>query len=341
MKQLSSIILAISTILLLNGCNKDDKVEVIECGKNLSFFGDHFDPDNYISIVVALAAQDECDVTVDEFLVNGADVFNSATLLYSAIAYSYGYEDIPIGQNHKTIMRTTPSSITMSGGINNFPHDGIVDTQRPDSVQVMCDTLTNSDKKRDYVSGGHLHDISNMLKETEYCNGKALIAEKVDRLIMTNGRVDGKPEMNFSEGIYHKSTASEATEYVFANMPENVEVLVLSVYNFEKRRIGDEYKGTGHVMDFLYSHKIYGTYGDHAFGDAAGYLYAIYGLSINGQQYLQKKESCFTVNPKHGAVTANAPCGKNHFTLEPYGESEDIMRDKIVELISKNIKDTL
>ncbi len=299
----------------------------VRTGKHIIYDNDHFDPDWVIGLDTVLELHKLGTITVDAIVLTGIDAYQKAGLKYKTIVDYHGI-DIPIGINHRTHMRITPDDASVSyptldprykGGykdITEFPSDNLMDNERIESVTLLCKVLEKAEYASvTYIVGGHLQNFSDLLKEKVICNGYELIHSKVKELVINTGGVNGKPEMNLSEGRYNPTSASEATINVFSNT--YIPILVASEFSSGSARPGDVYLNykIGSPQEFIIAVPRYGTYGDHGISDNPAVMVGVYGTNIHGNEYVTKTRTCFIPNPVHGALTLGSGCDKEHYIL--------------------------
>jgi hypothetical protein len=293
---------------------------------------DIYDPDWVILLSAALGMQRIGEAKIVAVLITGRDINQKQGMLYSSVMHYYGYKDIPIGLNHQQQMRTysihaarkNPPHKEYLGrdkNIDEFPSDGKLDTQYPDSSKLLCQLLAKSKQKVSWVVGGHLHHVANLLREKKACNGRALIKQKVKEIVLGmgwNSRTSGEPEINLSEGTTAPNDAQEATRYVFEHLPSSVPLIIATIPNNRagESRVADIFKTKAYAdspMAFILSVPKYGIYGDHGLSDFEALLYAVRGTkSSKGEIYAKKVKSCFELTPWSAVRISKKKCKKQH-----------------------------
>jgi len=300
---------------------------------------DAFDPDWVIMLSATIGLDASCEADLLGVLLTGRDINRKQGKLYSSILHYYKKKEISIGLNYQQTMRSysidatteVPRHIDYKGtasNIDQFASDQCTDYNtcwgRLESTWMMCYILEHSEEKLTWVIGGHLHNIANLLRETNVCNGKELISRKVKEIVISSGwsdRTSAKPEMNLSEGRRSVTSASEASRYLFQNRPTNVPIVIATVPNsgMLNARVGDIYRRNEFAntpMAFIMSVPRYGVYGDHGLSDTEALLYAVRDIrASNGSVYKSKIKTCFHIN-SYGAVKIGSDCGKEDYYLE-------------------------
>jgi len=333
--------------------------------KNIILDNDAFDPDWVIMMAATMGLDNACEIHTLGVVTTGTDLNRRQGLSYSAIMHYYGRGDIPLGLNGRQSMRSyyldatsyNPKHIDYRGpyvSIDQFESDGCLDYEecygRNESTGMLCALLSNVKRKVTWVIGGHMHNIANLLRETQLCNGKQLVSEKIDKIVITSGwtsRTSGEVEMNFSEGTTSPNSATDATKYLFANRPENVEIVITAIPNSGTGdpRVGDIFRRDefqNSPMAFILSVPRYGVYGDHGLSDTDALMYAVRDVyTKDGFQYTQKINTCFHVN-RYGAVTIGNPCGKQDYYLEKTtSDYARYLEAEVVPLLENGFQKTL
>ena len=306
---------------------------------------DNFDPDWLVTLVTAIGLDQNCEINLIGVMVNGKDTHDKAGLMYETVLYYYGIQDrVPLATNHTLPMRTTPTKQTADDPhidpaykgdqkrITDFESDGILDSDRADVTTVLCKVLKDvPDHSVYYVTGGHLQNIQALLMRYDReCDGYGLVVDKVKEFVFGTGYSkdrEGRPEMNFSEGRYDKTAASEAANYVFNSGIDSYVPFVFPHDGLKwspSYRPGDQYKDQVHVispMAFVYAIDTYGTWGDHGVGDAD----IVLSLVKKFQERIAspRRQVCIELNPENAIIHINEEGKCNHYisTLLPEGPS--------------------
>lgn len=352
--------------ILDEGENVDSKVMIQKISnkvnhmKNIILDNDAFDPDWVIMLATALGMEQNCEANIAGVLLTGRDVNRKQGMAYSSILHYYDRKDISIGLNVRQDMRTyaldvtnpNPRHVDYRGSFRNIDEfqsyqclDYSICVGLNEANNMVCEILRQSDEKVTWIVGGHLHNVANILAETQVCNGQQLVSEKVDKIVLANGwksRTSGEPEMNFSEGTSKPNSASDASKYFFAHRPPNVPVVIATIPNIDMsdKRVADMYRADrfqNSPMAFILSVDRYGVYGDHGLSDTEALLYGVRGdFAPDGTQYTQEIQSCFRIKASGAVVAGNTSCGRLEFYLEKttfaYG---DIWKQQVEELLYK------
>lgn len=323
---------------------------------------DAFDPDWVIMLSATLGLEANCETSLKGVLLTGRDMNKRQGMLYSSILYYYDRKELSIGLNAKQTMRSYYLDATSEpvehvdyngsfSDIDQFPSDSCTDYDecwgRLETTWMMCYILEHTEEKVTWVVGGHLHNVANLLKETNVCNGKELISQKVKQIVISSGwedRTSGDPEINLSEGTNHKNSASDASIYLFNNRPSNVPIVIASVpqSGLLSSRVGDIYRRDefqNSPMSFIMSVPRYGVYGDHGLSDTEALLYAVRGnKTYDGRTYTKTTKTCLNVH-NNGAVTIGENCNKEDYYLENItSDYVEIMDFEVYNLINRVVK---
>lgn len=355
------LLASISLLFILNGCEINDTNEVnasliksvskSTCtNKDIKYLfistDGLTDPDDIGNLTTALALADKCEVEILGIDITGQDIYAKHSTIISAVLHYYGLEHILIGESDRTDMRMGDSLwvsdypklsskyLGIAKTIDEFISDGCKDRvnraskecgNRTTAVKMYCDGLNKipAGKRANIAVIGHLYNIADLLKETTYCNGKELLAKKVEELVISSGWTDMYkhiPEQNFSSlsKDARRSTAA-ATRYVFDHLPKNIHVTIANPAKSKLPKVGDLYQkyNVNSPMAFAYSVNRYG-YGietGHSIGDALNIIYAIKGLTWYGTQYIKRKDCHFVIH-SNGAVEVRGDTGNHHY-MEP------------------------
>jgi len=286
---------------------------------------DTFDSDNF-SFITTLANLHKLKyiklLAVD---VTGYDTGLKGGLIFNTLLEEVGV-DIPVIVNQ----RSPRTRITPSSQIYNFsfPNDGVYDPDRRDSTNVLIEILENlpEGKKIVYVVGGHLHNLADLLKENRE------LSKKIQAVILSIGwtdRTSSKAEMNLSEGLYHPSGTSEATQYVFANLPQEVELIIATDPYSRPRRIPYSFMEYPALKYFVEN----GHYTNHKDIGLGDFEAAVWGIN-DGLWYDvrlgEKVKTCFKIN-SYGAASIST-CDKNHWYIKNFNT---VMEEDIFKMLLK------
>jgi hypothetical protein len=247
--------------------------------------------------------------------------------------------------------KLSPKYLGVAKTIDEFVSDGCRDRvnrknkecgNRTTAVKMYCDGLNKipKGKKANIVVIGHLYNIADLLQETSYCNGKELLAKKVEELIISSGWTDMYnhiPEQNFSSlnKDARRSTAA-ATHYVFNHLPKNIHVTIANPAKSKLPKVGDIYQkyNVNSPMAFAYSVNRYG-YGietGHNIVDALNIIYAVKGLTWYGTQYIKRKDCNFVIYPS-GAVKVRGHTGNHHYVVPNILDYESFAGRMVTDLM--------
>ena len=330
--------------------SKDQKIKRCLNAPLFILDNDHYDPDWVPTLVTALALDAECEGRLIAVAISGRDLNDRAGLMYQSVLRYYG-RDLKIGINHQADTREEADKATFvrpklaheylgsKKDISEFDNDGIPDSKREDITKILCETLQQYEGGISYVVGGHLDNLAALLKETHYCNGRELIAEKIKQVIVSTGRtlLDHQPETNLGARMGVRRSA----RYVVEHLPPNVKLIMGTEGHAKDKtwpRAGNQYKRDRHIdspMAFVYAVPTYGVFGDHEIGDAEVVLYAVYGTYLDGFHLYDEIETCFRFDANLVAYAVKGCTGKNHYYLRDYNGYTTILGKKVNQLMSR------
>ena len=363
-------------VILITGCGKTGSTPDTEqpeyttpqpdrCpgATKLILDNDNYDSDWLPTLVVAVGMDANCEIDLIGVMINGTDLNDKAGLAYNTVLTYYGIQDrVPIGINHRVTMRTASMKATRTPipsmdpryngtktNIMDFPSDGLLDSQRPDTTTLLCKILSElpGDVQIDYVTGGHLHNLEYLLRETQECNGVDLVRKKIRRLVLGTGwSIDhqGLAEMNLSEGRYTPTTASDATIYVFQNWPKEVPIIMSGaaedwVRNTDWPEVGNQYINDVHIdspMAFILGIRVYGTYGGVGPGDSGVLIYEL-GDAPEGNVIRHDVKTCFVPNSYGAVIIENYDA--NHYYNQETPEYYNYYFRKVNALMNQPTQD--
>ena len=199
--------------------------------------GGCMDVDDVAAICMAHALADAGEVDILAIVQNTAPVQGSGVI--SALNYYYGRPNLPIGAyKGNDLDPDGPVLPYVADIVSNFPSRVKNSTQVPSAIQVYREVLASqADSSVTISSIGLLTNLRDLLKsQPDACSsldGKELVAKKVKRIAIMGGKYPASgaaPECNLC-GCYNgasssdAATASAASAYVVANIPENVQVV--------------------------------------------------------------------------------------------------------------------
>jgi len=314
---------------------------------------DHFDPDWVPTLVTALALDQNCEGKLIGVAISGRDLNDRAGLMYQSVLRYYHRGDLKIGFNHEADTRElaaratahnpklVPEYLGTKKDISEFDNDGIPDSKREDISKILCEVLQKSDGNVSYAIGGHPENLEALLKETRYCNGRALVAKKIKQVIIGTGgyMLDHRPEHNLGLNM----DIRKSTKYVVEHLPENVK-LIIGAEGYAREnwwpKAGDQYKTDKHTdspMAFIYAVPTYGVFGEHGVGDVEAVLYAVYGDTLDGFHMYDEIETCFRFDKDLVIYAVKGCTGKNHYYLREYKGFTAALGKKVIPLIEQNV----
>ncbi len=311
---------------------------------------DHHDPDWVPTLVTALTLDADCSGKLIAVAISGRDLNDRAGLMYQSVLRYYG-NDLKIGINHHADTREEADKATFAypktvsaylgskKDISQFDNDGIPDSKREDITKILCETLQKYDGNISYVVGGHLDNLAALLKETHYCQGKKLIAQKIKQVVVSTGRplLDHQPETNLGARMGVRQSA----RYAVNHLPPNVK-LIMGTEGYARDKgwpkAGDLYKRDQHIdspMAFVYAVPTYGVFGDHGIGDADAIFYALFGSELDGFHLYDEIETCFRFDEHLVAYAVKGCTGKNQYYLRDYDGYTRILGKKVRQLMGR------
>lgn len=129
--------------------------------------------------------------------VNGIDCHGLHGSVVSAINHYFGRPEIPVAMSPRSADQTPAKPSIYSASIfEEYPHDGLRDSERPNAVELYQRLLTEAeDNSVTIVSIGFLSNLADLLALD---SGKALIARKVKGITIMGGAYPSGNEYNFS-----------------------------------------------------------------------------------------------------------------------------------------------
>ena len=363
-KLITLVILSISSIFII-GCGSSG-TSSSRCPSGtpkIILDNDHYDNDWIPTLIGAMEFDKDCTFDIKAIILEGDDARNRSGLLYSSILKSYNRE-IPIGINTQDIMRYTATPLAADNpemdprykgsaqNIFDLPQHGLGDTDfvygiQEDATELICRTLSDlpQGEKIKYIIGGQMYAITNLLKETNKCQGLELARTKLDQIDIFSGwstNNNGICEMNFSEGVCKDPNFPpvKASTYMWNNMPSEVPIILFNIPAYTRFS-----NSMGYYIDnkvetaesFLLGVKHpYGTYTKIAIGDYPAVLYAAVGHKWGDLVFSRLVKTCFRYSSVGRLYSEPATCDKNHWYVQTtLGEAEyiDFMDKTIYELI--------
>ena len=295
MNKLTLLMATTVAAMLTTGCGSSDSSEeptiaplpghkVIIDTDNLT------DQDDMAAIGTSFALMQMGELNVIGVAMAGTDTRNRRTMSVSATAHYYGFPNTPIGESYNPNIRTMPNNFSGSypllstkyngqaRDLGEFESDGLLDNEREDVIAMYCRVLTAlpEGEKASISVLGQLYNVSDLLKETEKCNGMEIIRTKVSEIVFTGITEGAGYDMNSgAHEPFHDYTAA-ATNYVFDHSPVPV-VLPTSIHGFPERAgVIYQTKNINSPMAFAFA----SYYGSHTYiedniwmGDSLNIIY--------------------------------------------------------------------
>lgn len=258
------LILLIASMFIMGcGSSKDNEVaDRFEGVQKLIVDSDNLtDQDDMGAIGMAVALMQEDEVNIIGIALAGIDTFNARSLGVSAITHYYNFPNIPISTTYDINTRTQPNKWSYAypplseyykgtaRDIREFETDGLYDNQREETTAMYCRLLQeNTDVT--IVVLGQTYSISNLIRETDRCNGKELIKNSVKRLVIVGGGIDQQWDMN--TGSHHPFLyyTSASTKLTYATMTE----LGVQIVNTTANRMHDPVARVGTIYQTANTH---------------------------------------------------------------------------------------
>ncbi len=214
-------------------------------------------------------------------MVNGCDKKGKHSTVISAINYYFGKKNIPIGVT-KRAKSPSKDSVYSEEIFNEYPHDGLLDVDRPDAVELYRELLKDQqDKSVTIVSIGFLTNLADLLKKFD---GKKLFESKIKEVSIMGGKYPSGSEYNFN----FDGTAKD-TLYFINNYPKSVP-LVFTGFELGSAVItGRGYKhAPNSPMKRAYSLAYDSINVGRPSWDQIALLYGVRGETFKGQRYFSK-----------------------------------------------------
>ncbi len=180
-----------------------------------------------LAVLHALADQGEVDIL--GIVLNGIDAHGKHGAVVSAIDTYYHRGDLPIGVSKRAAGSSPRKASSYAEAVfAEFPHDGLLDAQRPDAVAVYRRLLAAApDHRVTIISIGFLTNLEDLLRSagdaSDGRDGLALVRAKVAGLSVMGGAYPAGTEYNFSF-----AGAGAAAHAVIAAWPDEVAPVVFS-----------------------------------------------------------------------------------------------------------------
>jgi hypothetical protein len=276
-------------------------------------------------LAMAHAFADDGEIEILATLLNGSDNNDKHGAVVSAINHYYGRKNIPIGVSKRPDSNVQNKSSSYSRQVwDEFPHDGLLDADRPDAVAVFRAALSKApDKSVVIIAVGFMINLEDLLKsggdEIDGRNGLDLVKAKVKGAVITGGTFpSGNGAYNFNFDNPGESASDDATKYVMENWPDKEAPIMFSGEEIGLKII------TGKVYnDRLTDSPVKRTY-ELAYQalvkgrpswDQTALLYAVRGLSHDDTTYWTARTTGHIAIGEAGSNTWASSPDKNHSYL--------------------------
>lgn len=177
------------------------------------------DCDDAGALAMLHALADAGEVKILGFVLNGQDTHGKHAAVVSAINRHYGRGSLPIGVCKRPVSPRKASSYSRAI-FDEFPHDGLLDEQRPDALMVYRQLLAAApDHSVTIASIGFLTNLDSLLRSPgdaiDARDGLTLVKAKVRLLSLMGGKYPSGKEYNLSF-----NGAADAARYVIAEWPD-------------------------------------------------------------------------------------------------------------------------
>lgn len=205
------------------------------------------DMDDAGAVATAFALMKTGELNVIGIITSGHDGTGRREMAIRAIATYYGFGDVPIGHRFEAGQREAhtrgavqnPKLNSAYAGdyrdISEFPNTPVA---TEDAVDLYCRLLKNANTKVDIPVLGSQYSVEMLLRETDKCNGKQLMAEKVRNLILVGGIYTSNWDMNFGSHVPFHTYTANVSNYVNNNTPEQVRTVLVDYKAMYKSRVG-------------------------------------------------------------------------------------------------------
>ncbi|MBA3697812.1 MAG: nucleoside hydrolase [Planctomycetes bacterium] len=179
------------------------------------------DCDDAGALAMLHALADAGEVKILGFVLNGQDTHGKHSVVVAAINRHYGRASLPIGVCKRPAGTTPRKASSYSRAIfEEFPHDGLIDEQRPDALRVYRQLLAAApDHSVTIASIGFLTNLDSLLRSPgdaiDARDGLALVQDKVRLLSLMGGKYPSGKEYNLSFG-----GSADAARYVNEHWPD-------------------------------------------------------------------------------------------------------------------------
>ena len=278
------------------------------------------DCDDTGAMALLHALADDGEVEILGIVFNGHDDHDKHGAVASAINWHFGRPGIPIGVCKRADGAVQNKSSSYSQQIfDEYVNDGLLDSQRPDAVDVYRELLAAADDGSvTIVSIGFLTNIEDLLKSAgdayDTRNGLDLVRAKVCELSVMGGRYPSGSEYNLSFDNAGESVSDQSSQYVVENWPDDVAPITFGGYEIGNAII----TGTGYqtepdtpmkrAYELAYNSLIDGRQS----WDQAAVLYAVRGLSHDTDTYWTVQDVGCNVVAADGSNAWQSSPDRNH-----------------------------
>ena len=361
-KNLLNLLITSTMVLSLSGCGSISSDEptssnpIYDRPGTLVIWDDDIlgDPDGMGTLSLVLQMHKEQTINLLAVGTHGIDTNNRKTVGISAEMYYQGVEDIPIGINTSPNQRVSEAANGMrypklypeyNGSykdISEFPNDGCVNDAvgcgtRREVVELYCELLENSPRKVAIVTGGQWYNVSDLLDETQKCNGKQVIKDKVSVVVVTTGRsTDIITGQNFG---YQDNKARDSMLNVINNLPVPLVLGDMKSPDYQKipyGKVGQSFQNYNieSPTAFVYASPRYGNglKSGHSYLDALGLFYVVYGDNGQFSDGGTSVDKTFQPQSKNAKIV-NSASGRHFERVGKYHLKS--MHDEIERLLKK------
>lgn len=267
------------------------------------------DPEDVNALCLLNAFADEGEAEILACVANGHEANRASGATIDVVNTFYHRPNIPIGtyKGGYTNKKSTYTPILR----DNFPHDAPNDDKLPDALAIYREVLSKQpDHSVVIVSVGFLLNLQDLMNSKpdkfSSLNGKDLIRAKVKELVVMGGKYPEGREYNF----YYGGVGAAAKDVV-ENWPDEIPVMFSGYEIGEQIISGKIYKSQLGYSPLLLALKNASNAinrGRESWDETA-VIYAIRGLSYNGQAYWKKQSQ--------GSVVVDCLDGSNKWLPSP------------------------
>jgi inosine-uridine nucleoside N-ribohydrolase len=278
------------------------------------------DCDDAGALAVLHALADHGEVHILGIVLNGVDAHGKHGAVVSAIDTYYHRGDLPIGVSKREASSSPVKASSYSQAVfAEYPHDGLLDAQRPDAVSVYRRLLAAAaDHTVTIISIGFLTNLEDLLASPadvlDGRDGMALVRAKVASLSVMGGAYPSGKEYNFSFG-----GSAAAARRVVTSWPDGVAPVVFSGFEIGSGVItGTRYQqAPPSPMKRCYELAYDSLRRGRPSWDLTAVLYAVRGLSHAGTTYWTLKTGGSNQVDAQGANAWSLTPDRRHGYLVP------------------------